>query len=711
MFSPSLHVFKLPSHGSIPPPHGSIPPSHGSIPPSHGSIPPPHGSIPPSHGSIPPPHGSIPPSHGSIPPPHGSIPPPHGSIPPSHGSIPPPHGSIPPPHGSIPPSHGSIPPPHGSIPPPHGSIPPPHGSIPPPHGSIPPSQGSIPPPQGSIPPPHGSIPPPHGSIPPPHGSIPPSQGSIPPPQGSIPPPHGSIPPPQGSIPPSHGSIPPPHGSIPPPHGSIPPSHGSIPPSHGSIPPPQSIPPSHGSIPPLLPRPNAYIYMSPIHVNVHQESILWLAEFIHGVIATVNVDLAKTAVEEGNAYLKSRKSTLTVSEQKQVGVDLKFRLLFSKITLPIPDVRTDGRPKALQIETSSIEISNCALCKVVEDKSFRVAMEWLRKGPTHKASLHSDARRKLDLMSVEVWQVETACVSVSFPESYSHDATLRPKQFVHDFPLRLWLFPPPLGAAPTTPAEPVYPKVSFLLHLPQPLHVTLERLQFLFLLDVKESFRNFQSTLIQLLTLGNRSSLSPSGNRSPLSEPNISNPSTTTFSITTATTTSTTDTTTTDTNTTDTMYTFTDTTTDTITTKGNDSGTQSFKDSASMGGCIVINTVNVEIMLPTLFGSGSPEVEQRSNAAASETEMFMELDSKAKEDSAPLRRPSSMTSLLASGDKLVESSASSSPFPDDHTPDMPTWNNKSQTHFLLHLHPLQLSGCIQSFRLHSQLVCTARRPGR
>ena len=60
----------------------------------------------------------------------------------------------------------------------------------------------------------------------------------------------------------------------------------------------------------------------------------------------------------------------------------------------------------------------------------------------QASLHSDARRKLDLMSVEVWQVETTCVSVSFPESYSHDATLRPKQFVHDFPLRLWLFPPP-----------------------------------------------------------------------------------------------------------------------------------------------------------------------------------------------------------------------------------------------------------------------------
>ena len=48
----------------------------------------------------------------------------------------------------------------------------------------------------------------------------------------------------------------------------------------------------------VPRPNAYIYMSPIHVNVHQESILWLAEFIHGVIATVNVDLAKMAMEEG-----------------------------------------------------------------------------------------------------------------------------------------------------------------------------------------------------------------------------------------------------------------------------------------------------------------------------------------------------------------------------------------------------------------------------
>ena len=56
--------------------------------------------------------------------------------------------------------------------------------------------------------------------------------------------------------------------------------------------------------PPVPRPNVYVYMSPIHINFHQESCLWLAEFIHGVTATVNVGLAKTAVEEGNAYLVS-----------------------------------------------------------------------------------------------------------------------------------------------------------------------------------------------------------------------------------------------------------------------------------------------------------------------------------------------------------------------------------------------------------------------
>ena len=48
-----------------------------------------------------------------------------------------------------------------------------------------------------------------------------------------------------------------------------------------------------------------VYLSPVHVNVHQESCLWLVEFIHGLVKTVNIQLALTVKDEGKSFLVSR----------------------------------------------------------------------------------------------------------------------------------------------------------------------------------------------------------------------------------------------------------------------------------------------------------------------------------------------------------------------------------------------------------------------
>lgn len=45
-----------------------------------------------------------------------------------------------------------------------------------------------------------------------------------------------------------------------------------------------------------------VYMSPVHLSFHQESCLWLIEFIHGVVRTVNIELALSVKDEGKSFL-------------------------------------------------------------------------------------------------------------------------------------------------------------------------------------------------------------------------------------------------------------------------------------------------------------------------------------------------------------------------------------------------------------------------
>jgi len=51
-----------------------------------------------------------------------------------------------------------------------------------------------------------------------------------------------------------------------------------------------------------PRPNIFIYFSPLHVNVDQRSCIWLLEFAYGVVKTINMELALSAHDEGKSYI-------------------------------------------------------------------------------------------------------------------------------------------------------------------------------------------------------------------------------------------------------------------------------------------------------------------------------------------------------------------------------------------------------------------------
>jgi hypothetical protein len=129
---------------------------------------------------------------------------------------------------------------------------------------------------------------------------------------------------------------------------------------------------------LIPRPNLYLHLTPLHATLHQDSLVWIMDFIHGVMATVNLDLAMSIHSEGKAFLEERKAQSLPTHQLP-GVDLNFKILFTKVTIPLPHPYTDGRPRALQLETASINIRNHSLDTLLQDTEFKAALEGVDKG--------------------------------------------------------------------------------------------------------------------------------------------------------------------------------------------------------------------------------------------------------------------------------------------------------------------------------------------
>lgn len=212
---------------------------------------------------------------------------------------------------------------------------------------------------------------------------------------------------------------------------------------------------------------------------------------------------------------------------------------------------DGRPKALQVETGVIEVQNHALASLFDHQDFKNALKKVKDGwvfktqdtaqfphfdkdvqsfasrlrelinhVSQKESVSSvkqllqndeDKSKKLDLSAMEGWYIHTGCVHISFAEGYTHEATLHTTQFVDDFPVHLWLFPPRSDvdlnqcSAPSTPSsspEPLNcdrdPFLSFLAHAPNVIHVELNRAQLLFLMRLKDSITLFKNKLMDFL---------------------------------------------------------------------------------------------------------------------------------------------------------------------------------------------------------------------
>ena len=126
---------------------------------------------------------------------------------------------------------------------------------------------------------------------------------------------------------------------------------------------------------------------------------------------------------------------------------------------------------------------------------------------HKISLH-----QLNLLSIETWYCHTRCVSLAFVSNLTREATLNAIEFVHDFPVQLWLLQPrkiaellsptqsPSGSPPSGDSIKSLAAAHLLLDLPQEVELKLERLHFLFLMRLKDSFQGFKNRLMQYLTL-------------------------------------------------------------------------------------------------------------------------------------------------------------------------------------------------------------------
>ena len=228
----------------------------------------------------------------------------------------------------------------------------------------------------------------------------------------------------------------------------------------------------------------------------------------------------------------------------------------QVTVPLPGevVIDDGRPKALQVETAAIKAKNRTLESLFSNTHFKHTVLGMKRGwvfetqdtnqfphfPEDIQSLplqlkelidhafqrdgkksvsskdqllnsEEERTRKLDLGTMEGWHIRTECVQVSFAESYSHEATLYTTQFVDDFPVHLWLFPPrpdrdstlSTHSTPSTPSlspQPHNPDpiLSFLAHAPNLIRAELNRAQVLFLMRLKDSITMFKNRLMEFL---------------------------------------------------------------------------------------------------------------------------------------------------------------------------------------------------------------------
>ena len=209
---------------------------------------------------------------------------------------------------------------------------------------------------------------------------------------------------------------------------------------------------------------------------------------------------------------------------------------TQVTIPLPGVADDGRPKTIQLETAAIEVKNHTLKSLLKSQPFTSALEGVKDGwvfstqgtkqfPHFENDFNAFPVKLQELLkyhlrqssacrmptsptihsghiATEGWHIHTSCVHLAFADSFTQEATFNAKSFVNDFPVHLWLFLPANDDhVPQSPSPgDNKPTFSFIVHTPETITAELERLQFLFLMRLKDSFAVFKETLMGFLTL-------------------------------------------------------------------------------------------------------------------------------------------------------------------------------------------------------------------
>ena len=196
---------------------------------------------------------------------------------------------------------------------------------------------------------------------------------------------------------------------------------------------------------------------------------------------------------------------------------------------------DGRPKALQVETSEINILSAPIGNLSNDSSFNSTLKSIKTGwlfsnahadsfpheanvdgdiiPSFMEKLLSSGFQTLVLAPGDIptcaeaclttWHLEVRCVCVSFVHEMSESGvTHNTKPFVTDFPLNVWLFENLTNtkAKNFEPANKKFkPRFHAVVNIPSTISAAINHLELLFLMRLGDSLNNFQLMIEEIFT--------------------------------------------------------------------------------------------------------------------------------------------------------------------------------------------------------------------
>jgi len=216
---------------------------------------------------------------------------------------------------------------------------------------------------------------------------------------------------------------------------------------------------------------------------------------------------------------------------QVTIPLNPATLGSNIKVNLDD----GRPKALQVETSEINIVSLSIGNLSGDTTFNSVLKSIKTGwlfsnanadnfphetnvdgnviPGFMEKLLSSGFHDFVLAPGDVptceegcftsWNLAVNCVCVNFIHEMSElGVTHNTKSFIPDFPLHMWLFENLSNKQAKSflqPNDMFKPKFHCVVHIPSMISVTMNHLELLFLMRLGDSLNNFQLLMEEIFT--------------------------------------------------------------------------------------------------------------------------------------------------------------------------------------------------------------------